>query len=71
MPSAAVAKMRARSRQNQPRLTEEEKLKRREERELNRSKVPQWLAWSMIVIVIGSSLVNIYLSVVHSPKMTD
>ncbi|KAG5476873.1 hypothetical protein LSCM1_05205 [Leishmania martiniquensis] len=69
MPSAAVARMRARGRQNQTRLTEEEKLKRREEQENKRSSVPRGLAWSMMAIVVVSSLVNIYLSVVHSPKM--
>ncbi|KAK7200446.1 hypothetical protein NESM_000099000 [Novymonas esmeraldas] len=71
MPSPAVAKMRARSRSNLPRLTEEEKLRRREERENKKSAIPQWLVWSMIAIVVGSSLVNMYFSVVQSPKMSD
>ncbi|AYU79340.1 hypothetical protein, conserved [Leishmania donovani] len=71
MPTSAVARMRARSRQSQQRLTEDEKLRRREERENKKSAVPQWLIWSMIVIVVGSSLVNIYFSVAQSPKMKD
>ncbi|CBZ27577.1 conserved hypothetical protein [Leishmania mexicana MHOM/GT/2001/U1103] len=71
MPASAVARMRARSRQNQERLTEDEKLRRREERENKKSVVPQWLVWSMIVIVVGSSLVNLYFSVTQSPKMAD
>ncbi|KAG5502738.1 hypothetical protein JKF63_04505 [Porcisia hertigi] len=69
--SSTAAKMRARSHQNLPRLSKEEKLKRREERESRKSTVPQWLIWTMILTVVGSSLVNIYFSVIHSPKMID
>ncbi|KAL7701732.1 hypothetical protein N2W54_007207 [Lotmaria passim] len=65
-----LAKMRQRARENPQRLSEEEKLKRREEREAKRSAIPPWLVWSMIVIMFGSILVNLYFSVVASPKMS-
>ena len=65
-----LAKMRKRARENPQRLSEEEKLKRREEREAKRSAIPPWLVWSMIVIMFGSILVNLYFSVVASPKMS-
>lgn len=65
-----LAKMRQRAREKPQRLSEEEKLKRREEREAKRSAIPPWLVWSMIVIMFGSILVNLYFSVVASPKMS-
>ncbi|CAJ1009069.1 hypothetical protein Q4I28_004383 [Leishmania naiffi] len=71
MSTPAIAKMRARSRQQPVRLSDEEKLKRREERENKKSAIPKWLVWSMLVIVVGSSLVNIYFSVVQSPRRME
>ncbi|SYZ66420.1 hypothetical_protein (plasmid) [Leishmania braziliensis MHOM/BR/75/M2904] len=71
MATPAIAKMRARSRQQPVRLSDEQKLKRREERENKKSAIPKWLVWSMLVIVVGSSLVNIYFSVVQSPRRME
>ncbi|KPA79395.1 hypothetical protein ABB37_05245 [Leptomonas pyrrhocoris] len=70
MPNKNIAKMRARANASPQRLSEEEKLKRREEREAKKSAIPTWLVWSMAVIMFGSVVVNIYFAVVTSPKMS-
>lgn len=71
MPASPVTRMRVRGQQNAKRLTEEEKLRRREEREKKQTAVPTWLIWFMVFVLVGSSVVQIYFSVVASPKMKD
>lgn len=66
-----IAKMRQRARENPQRLSDEEKLRRREEREAKKTAIPPWLVWSMAVIMFGSIIVNLYFAVVSSPKMSD
>ncbi|KPI89290.1 hypothetical protein ABL78_1623 [Leptomonas seymouri] len=70
MSGSRLAKLRARSRETPRRLSEEEKLRRREEREAKKSAIPPWLMWSMVAIMLGSIVVNLYFAVVTSPKMS-
>jgi hypothetical protein len=65
-----LAKMRQRAREKPQRLTQEERLKRREERDAKKTAIPPWLVWSMAAIMFGSIIVNLYFAVVTSPKMS-
>lgn len=71
MPASPVVKMRARANERPKRLTEAEKAERREKREKSKMAVPMWIVIALFVILVGSSIVQVYFNVVSTPSLTD
>ena len=54
-----------------PKLSAEEKEKKKKEKEEKQSEVAPWLVGLLMFVVLGSSIVQIYFSIQHSPSMSE
>lgn len=76
MPGTPTQRMRASAKKidnaiASPRISEEEKERRKLEKEEKGSAVAPWIVGLLLFVVLGSSVVQIFFSIQSSPSMSD
>lgn len=70
MPASPVVRMRAKNVKAMQRRSAEEKEKEKERREKKQAALPRALIWFMVIIILGSTFVQLYYTVT-APHLAD